>query len=221
MDNPGLANSMRRPGSCNGLGQPIWCRTPAPMIMRPPATPLASHMWRRTAGIEYAIPMPIWVRAFEWVKERRSGTAAPSSGNKPAAWLHPGGVHPPMVPTAPALSPTRRRRCRWRCRCRCRCRWRWRWRCCCVCCRLHRGVEGRRDRHAVTVQGDRDRVSQAEVLAAEVGERHAQPVGQEREQVVANPRHRGWPVASRVWLAARKGVWMLTMFWQNIAGLLV
>jgi hypothetical protein len=24
------------------------------MIMRPPATPLASHMWHRTAGNEYA-----------------------------------------------------------------------------------------------------------------------------------------------------------------------
>src|SRR5262249_33892062 len=29
------------------------------------------------------------------------------------------------------------------------------------------------------------------------------------------------PVASRAWLLARNGVWMLTMFWQNIAGLLV
>ena len=43
----------------HALGQPIWCRTPALMIMRPPATPLASHMLRRTAGIEYASPMPI------------------------------------------------------------------------------------------------------------------------------------------------------------------
>ena len=25
------------------------------MIMRPPAIALATHMWRRTAGIEYAI----------------------------------------------------------------------------------------------------------------------------------------------------------------------
>jgi hypothetical protein len=37
------------------------------MIMRPPATPLASHMWRRTAGIEYAIPMPIASPAPAWM----------------------------------------------------------------------------------------------------------------------------------------------------------
>ena len=29
------------------------------------------------------------------------------------------------------------------------------------------------------------------------------------------------PVANRFWLAAMKGVWMSTRFWQNIAGLLV
>src|ERR1700758_2912459 len=30
-----------------------------------------------------------------------------------------------------------------------------------------------------------------------------------------------WPVASSAWLACRNGVWMLIMFWQYIAGLLV
>ena len=45
-------------------------------------------------------------------------------------------------------------------------------------------------RHAVTVQGDRDRVGQAEVLAVEVGEGHAEPVRHEGEQVVARPGHR-------------------------------
>src|SRR5580692_3908506 len=29
------------------------------------------------------------------------------------------------------------------------------------------------------------------------------------------------PVASSAWLLARNAVWMLTMFWQNMAGLLV
>ena len=37
------------------------------MIMRPPATPLASHMLRRTAGIEYASPMPIASPTPAWI----------------------------------------------------------------------------------------------------------------------------------------------------------
>jgi len=67
MNNPGLANSMARPGSCTGLGQPTACRTPAPTIMRAPAVALASHMWRRSAGIEYAIPTPIASPTPAWM----------------------------------------------------------------------------------------------------------------------------------------------------------
>ena len=56
--------------------------------------------------------------------------------------------------------------------------------------RLLGGVEGRRGRRALAVQRDRDRVRQAEGLAGEVGEGHAEPVRQEGEQVVAYPWHR-------------------------------
>ena len=52
------------------------------------------------------------------------------------------------------------------------------------------GVERGGRSRAVAIDGDRHRIGQAEVLAVEVGERHVQPVGHERQQVGPHCGHR-------------------------------
>src|ERR1039457_7532126 len=56
--------------------------------------------------------------------------------------------------------------------------------------RLRAGVEAGRRGRAGPVEDDGDGVGEAEVLAAEVGEGHVEPVGQEGEQVLAHRRYR-------------------------------
>src|SRR5581483_10220435 len=67
-------------------------------------------------------------------------------------------------------------------------------------------VEGRRGRDAVTVERQRDRVGQREVLAVQVRERGALPGGQEVGQVVADCRDRrtGVGLDGRVQLQLRR-----------------
>src|ERR1035437_4706837 len=56
--------------------------------------------------------------------------------------------------------------------------------------RLRGGVEAGRCGRAGPVEDDGDGVGEAEVLAAEVGEGHVEPVGHEGEQVLSHRRYR-------------------------------